>query len=196
MKNSDKKFNANDYTPRRFGLKYSPPQIVLEYVVPSRGKLYHHKIKLPKLKDDSQLTDVMKEIYEKHFIYLDNKKINPNQILKLVEKLKSNIKPQQISSVSKENDNISPNKSSGDIKKINDKTKPVEQLTKSVEINELEDDNDEDDYYKFDYDYENEDLNKLNSEELKKKKQQMEKLYEKNAITPNDDNFVFDVRVS
>ena len=81
MNKQDKKFNSIDYTPRRFGLKYNPPQIVLEYLVPSCGKLYHHKIKLNKLKPESNLQEVMKEIYDKHYMYLDNKKIRPTQIV-------------------------------------------------------------------------------------------------------------------
>jgi centrosomal protein CEP19 len=81
MNKHERKFNSNDFTPRRFGLKYNPAQIVLEYLVPSNGKLYHHKIKLYKLKQDSNLQEVMKEIYDKHYMYLDNKKIRPTQIV-------------------------------------------------------------------------------------------------------------------
>ncbi len=83
-------FQSSDYVPKRFGLKYNPYQIskldfltglVLEYQVKSTGKLYHHKIKLFKLQADSNIKDTMKEIYEKHYRYLDNKKINPNELI-------------------------------------------------------------------------------------------------------------------
>lgn len=80
MSKPKRKFDSTDYLPKRFGLKYNPSQIIIEYLVPSTGKLYHHKIKLPKLKFDSNIQEVMKEVYEKHFLYLDSKKINPNQI--------------------------------------------------------------------------------------------------------------------
>jgi len=53
---------------------------VLEYLLSSTGKLYHHKIKLPKLKSDSNVQDFMREIYEKNYMYLDSKKVNPEQI--------------------------------------------------------------------------------------------------------------------
>ena len=43
-----KVFNSNDYIPKRFGLNYSPPQIIIEYLAPSTGKLYHHKMRLHK----------------------------------------------------------------------------------------------------------------------------------------------------
>lgn len=165
MNKPEKKFNPLDYNPKRFGLKYNPPQIVIEYLVPSSGKLYHHKIKIKKT--DTSLQEIVKEIYDNHYPYLDNKKINPTQVVRLVERLLH----------SKTNEIVKQNE---------------EKKQDKVEINELDE---EEDYYKF-FDYDNEDLNKLNEEELKKRKDQMEKLYEKNAVTPNDDNFVFDVRVS
>lgn len=87
------KFNPNDFEPKRFGLRYNPPQIVLEYLAPSSSKLYHHKIKLPKLKHDSNLEELMKEINEKHSQYFVEGKVSQTQILKLVEKLRSNLKP-------------------------------------------------------------------------------------------------------
>jgi hypothetical protein len=36
----------SDFQPKRFALNYDPPMIILEYLVPSTGKLYHHKMKL------------------------------------------------------------------------------------------------------------------------------------------------------
>ncbi len=83
MNKCERKVMPNDFTPKRFGLKYAPPQIILEYLVPSVGKLYHHKIKLNKLQYESDINDIMREIYEKHSMYLDPKKIKPTQILSI-----------------------------------------------------------------------------------------------------------------
>lgn len=196
MNKIEKKFNQNDYTPKRFGLKYNPPQIVVEYLTPSTGKLYHHKIRLGKFKPETNLQEVVKEIYEKHYMYLDNKKVNPAQIVRLIEKLKEKRKASGANSYNsyddksreKENLKIDP-------KNIPDDKESSQKQTTSpnkVDINELDDE--EEDYYKF-FDYENEDLNKLDTSELKKRKDQMEKLYEKNAVLPGDEKFVFDVRV-
>lgn len=196
MNKIEKKFNQNDYTPKRFGLKYNPPQIVVEYLTPSTGKLYHHKIRLGKFKPETNLQEVVKEIYEKHYMYLDNKKVNPAQIVRLIEKLKDKRKASGANSYNsyddksreKENLKIDP-------KNIPDDKESSQKQTTSpnkVDINELDDE--EEDYYKF-FDYENEDLNKLDTSELKKRKDQMEKLYEKNAVLPGDEKFVFDVRV-
>jgi len=80
---SKKPFNPNDFQPKRFGLRYNPPQIVLEYTVPSNNKMYHHKIKLPKLKVDSNLQEIIKEVYEKHSTYLDPNHIPQTQVLSM-----------------------------------------------------------------------------------------------------------------
>ena len=192
MNKLERKFNQNDYQPKRFGLKYNRPGIILEYLVPSSGKLYHHKIKLYNLKIDSNIAEVMKEIYEKHYQYLDNKKISPNQILKLVERLKINLKHQDSQNVKSNlsyGKNVQEDKNSFSAENKNQN----DSKNSKVAINELEDE-EEEDYYKF-YDYENEDLNKLNLDELKSRKDEMEVLYKKNAVLPGDDNFVFDVRV-
>jgi len=50
-------------------------------MVPSTGKLYHHKMRLNKLTKESKLEELMREIYEKHSAYLDNKKVNPQQMI-------------------------------------------------------------------------------------------------------------------
>jgi len=192
MNKIERKFNHNDYQPKRFGLKYNRPGIILEYLVPSSGKLYHHKIKLNNLKTDSNIAEVMKEVYEKHYQYLDNKKISPNQILKLVERLKMNLKYQDSQNV--KSNLIYGKNSEEDKNSLSPESKnQIESKNSKVVINELEDEEDED-YYKF-YDYEKEDLNKLNLDELKMRKEEMEVLYKKNAVLPGDDNFVFDVRV-
>lgn len=35
MNKFEKKFNSIDYVPKRFGLKYSPPQISIKYILTS-----------------------------------------------------------------------------------------------------------------------------------------------------------------
>jgi centrosomal protein CEP19 len=44
--NSVAEMSFSDFQPKRFALNYEPPMIILEYLVPSTGKLYHHKMKL------------------------------------------------------------------------------------------------------------------------------------------------------
>jgi len=49
-----------DFQPKRFALSYDPPVIVLEYMVPSTGKLYHHKMRMKNLTKDSNVSEMMK----------------------------------------------------------------------------------------------------------------------------------------
>ena len=35
-----------EFIPRRFALKFNPPTIVLEYFLPSNGKLYMHNMRI------------------------------------------------------------------------------------------------------------------------------------------------------
>ena len=90
-----KVFNSNDYIPKRFGLNYSPPQIIIEYLAPSTGKLYHHKMRLHKFTKEKSNAEVMKELYERHQVYLDKKKVSSEQLLKLIERLKQNFVPRK-----------------------------------------------------------------------------------------------------
>ena len=80
--------SPTDYIPKRFGLTYNPPQIVVEYQKPSSGKLYHHKIKLLKLSPKSKISEIIEEIYKNHNIYLNHNKVSKAQIIQLVEKLR------------------------------------------------------------------------------------------------------------
>jgi len=81
-------FDENDYIPKRFGISYTPPQIVVEYDKPSKNKLYHHKIKIKNLAKETKISDIVDEIYKKHGPYLNNKKVNKVKIIQLIEKLR------------------------------------------------------------------------------------------------------------
>ena len=160
-----KAFSSTDYAPKRLALKYNPPQIVLEYLVPSSGKLYHHKIKLKNLSQNTHIQEIMKDIYEKHFLYLDYSKIKPEQILRLVEKLLNNAPKTRKRSEDR------PKK---EMQAINEAT--------SVEEEELN----------KNFDYQNEDLNKLTPEEVQAHKDLMEKEYKKHYIPPDDPQFQYE----
>ncbi|KAL4492985.1 hypothetical protein ABPG72_020764 [Tetrahymena utriculariae] len=96
--NTDK-LNPQDYIAKRFGLKYDPPQIILEYLVPSTGKLYHHKIKLDFMSSDSNVSDVQDIIQKKHHTYFTNNKITTQQVEKLIYKMKQYLPKKPIKQV-------------------------------------------------------------------------------------------------
>eukprot|EP00826_Nyctotherus_ovalis_P023802 TRINITY_DN1830_c0_g1_i14.p1 TRINITY_DN1830_c0_g1~~TRINITY_DN1830_c0_g1_i14.p1 ORF type:complete len:167 (-),score=39.78 TRINITY_DN1830_c0_g1_i14:157-657(-) len=79
---------STDYVPKRFALKFgSPPTIILEYLVPSSGKLFHHKMKLRNLHRASNPDAVVEELMKKHELYLKNSRLRSAQLAKLVSKL-------------------------------------------------------------------------------------------------------------
>ena len=187
-KHEHHKFNINDYTPKRFGLNYNPPQIILEYLTPSTGKLYHHKMRIHKLNQDKKTADIMKELYDRHQQYLDKKKVNPNQIIKLIEKIKSNFKPREKKEVKKEEKKEVKKE---EIKEVKNEEKKEE--IKEEKKEEKKDDDDDEDEYNFD-EFNDEDLNKLSDEELNEKKNEMNKYFDKNSIKVGDPNYQYDVR--
>ena len=187
-KHEHHKFNINDYTPKRFGLNYNPPQIILEYLTPSTGKLYHHKMRIHKLNQDKKTADIMKELYDRHQQYLDKKKVNPNQIIKLIEKIKSNFKPREKKEVKKEEKKEVKKE---EIKEVKNEEKKEE--IKEEKKEEKKDDDDDEDEYNFD-EFNDEDLNKLSDEELNEKKNEMNKYFDKNNIKVGDPGYQYDVR--
>jgi hypothetical protein len=66
--------------------------IVLEYLVPSTGKLYHHKMKLRQLKGDSDTQEMVDYLRKRHPLYFMTDKIHEKQIVNLVQKLKYKLK--------------------------------------------------------------------------------------------------------
>ena len=72
--------------------------IVLEYLVPSTGKLYHHKMKLRHLKADTKNEEAIEYLKKRHPLYFIADKVNEEQINDLINRLKFKIK--QLSGIS------------------------------------------------------------------------------------------------
>ena len=163
-----KAFNANDYVPKRFGLNYAPPQIIIEYLAPSTGKLYHHKMRLHKFTKEKNNAEVMKELYERHQVYLDKKKVSSEQLLRLIERLKQNFVPKK-----KKSDNQS--KKTGmkmeekkeEIKEIKkEEKKEIIKEEKKIEVKKEEKKEDKSDEIEEDFDF-----GEIESEKSKDEKQ-------------------------
>ncbi|CDW76243.1 UNKNOWN [Stylonychia lemnae] len=84
----------SDFQPKRFALSYNPPVIVLEYLVPSTGKLYHHKMKLRQLNHESEPQDMLDYLKKRHPLYFMPNKLNHKQIEDLIKKLIFKVKQQ------------------------------------------------------------------------------------------------------
>ena len=126
-------FNLNDYIPKRFALKYNPPQIIIEYLKPSKNKFYHHRMILHKL---------------------NKKKVNPNQIIKLIEKIKINYLSNNENINQKENNNNNRNN-------INQIIIPKFIEDKNIDFNNEYKNNFEEEYNDFDENISEEDNNEI-----------------------------------
>lgn len=89
FKKPKRQINPKDYCPRRFALNYQPPMLILEYFIPSSRKLYHKWIKIKEWHEHTSVEDVTRVIYKKYQNYLPPGKIKPQQIKRLLEKLKN-----------------------------------------------------------------------------------------------------------
>ena len=85
--------SLSDFYPKRFALNYDPSMIIIEYMVPSTGKLYHHRMKLRRLNGKSTVESQMQYLKKRHPLYmLPNNKINEAQIRELIARLIKNVK--------------------------------------------------------------------------------------------------------
>jgi CEP19-like protein len=76
-------------------LNYDPPMVILEYLVPSTGKLYHHKMKLRQLKAETPTNEVIEYLRKRHPLYFIANKISEEQITDLINRLKFKLKQMQ-----------------------------------------------------------------------------------------------------
>lgn len=84
--------SIQDYQPKRFGLQFDPTVIVVEYIVPSTGKLYHHNMKLRNLKKRDDPNSWIDYLYKKHSLYLSDGKVDRDQIYTLIMRLQDNLR--------------------------------------------------------------------------------------------------------
>lgn len=103
-----------DFDPRRFGLKFNPPTIILEYL--SKGKLYHHKLRLRKLTAHSDINEELTTLRYKHGVYLTH--VGDKQLLALISKVQSHLKAEAFS----RNNQPAPTKTAAQILKENTNT--------------------------------------------------------------------------
>lgn len=60
---------------------------VLEYLVPSTGKLYHHKMKMRRLTGNSTVKEALTYLHKRHPLYFVTNKINEEQVVDLIKRL-------------------------------------------------------------------------------------------------------------
>lgn len=208
---NDELTDPDDYIPKRFGLKYDPPMIVLEYMVISLGKLYHHKMKLLRLKADSDVDEMVDYLYSRHSFYLKESVVGRDQIANLVTRLQKRL---EMKKENKTKNTVSkrPAVESNPLSMKKVDSKPAQSSIPSSYLPSVakvpsgtgwddggwgEDDGWGDNYNKVDAankDYNTFDMNKLNDEDLAKEKAKMDVEFEKHQKKPEDNDFVYDVR--
>jgi len=206
------KVDPNDYVPKRFAVKYDPPTIVLEYLVPSSGKLYHHKMKLSNLKYDTETGDALEALQKRNLQYFVGNKVSEVQIKKFIEKLKNKLKDgaNKGGSVKLGENNSKGGSTGAKLAPISSTPTNKKDITLSNSTNKDRARNssdkkngfwDFDDLDDFDdnaaaeeeeVDYQNTNLNKLSKEEVQKHKNKMDVLFNKNQKKPGDSGFVYD----
>jgi len=215
------KIEPNDFVPKRFGLRYTPPTIIVEYLVPSSGKLYHHKMKMSNLKADSSTFDALDALKKRHPLYFSGNKIADNQITDFIDRLKKKLQGNSTTGSTFLTGGFGENKDSGaKLGKLapissSPSTKQNNNLT-SLDANkakggvgtsklgsaekkkdagnfwDFEDLEDLEDEDEEKIDYDSTNLNKLSNEELQKHKDKMTVLFSKNQKKPGDKDFVYD----
>eukprot|EP00931_Biecheleriopsis_adriatica_P006065 TRINITY_DN107523_c0_g1_i1.p1 TRINITY_DN107523_c0_g1~~TRINITY_DN107523_c0_g1_i1.p1 ORF type:complete len:190 (-),score=44.75 TRINITY_DN107523_c0_g1_i1:19-531(-) len=87
--------------PKRFGLNYDPPAIILEYLEVSTGKLFHRKVGLKRLRPTADPTRVAEKLRQKNRALLtEDSGVSFEQIVSLVKKLQEHLAQIQKSSIS------------------------------------------------------------------------------------------------
>ncbi|XP_032887518.1 centrosomal protein of 19 kDa [Amblyraja radiata] len=140
------------YIPRKCGVKFKPPTIVLIYEDENTKKTRQRLIPIRNFSRFSDCSQAAEEIKNnpRHQLYLDG--VSQQQLQKLYQLLKD-----CLNGLSLENS--------------------LEAFVRTNPINPEED------------------LNKLDDNELAKKKKIMDELFEKNRRKPNDPEFVYDLEV-
>jgi centrosomal protein CEP19 len=212
------RLNQYDYVPKRFGLRFDPPTIIVEYLVPSSGKLYHHKMKIVGLKESSDSKEVIETLQKKHSAYFTSNKLIDDQLTKLIDRLKKRLPPKKqekegATAGFKPTFNAKAN-GQVDAVKANDKNAKGNSLALTSSLsstatskfgvsvkntNESTNNNNKDgngfwdvDDDEEDVDYQTANLNKLTPEEVKKHKDKMDVAFKKNQKKPGDPDFVYD----
>lgn len=88
--------SCDDLRPKRFGLKYNPPTLILEYLVPSTGKLLHRRMSLkPSRLKSMEPHGVAEKLRDKNPVHLSDDKVRFDQVVDLITKLRNQLLPNE-----------------------------------------------------------------------------------------------------
>ena len=82
----------SEIIPKRFGLKYDPPQLILEYLERDSGRLFHRVIPVSRSRlQNTECSVIAEKLRTKNSRYLKDERVNDEQLLKLLNKLKTEV---------------------------------------------------------------------------------------------------------
>lgn len=81
----------SEILPTRFGLKFDPPTIILEYESVASKKLYLHIMPVNELEPSHDPQDWLEILKKEHSGYLNSKLIEESQLLGLIQRLQDGL---------------------------------------------------------------------------------------------------------
>uniref|UniRef100_A0A7S1LUL0 Centrosomal protein of 19 kDa n=1 Tax=Alexandrium catenella TaxID=2925 RepID=A0A7S1LUL0_ALECA len=180
---------VGDVCPKRFGLNYDPPSIILEYLQVSTGKLFHRRIGLRRLRANSDPARVAEKLRQKNKALLAEDRVSFEQIVSLVSRLQEGPLKREAAQGDKAKarkgmDDRIDNKAGGDNRNenIDNKASGDDRFDDNVgNVGNV-------DYHKMN-------LNKLSPEEVLKHKAKMDIAFFQNQKKPGDPGYVYDKQV-
>jgi centrosomal protein CEP19 len=170
--------------PKRFGLKYDPPAIILEYLQVSTGKLFHRQIGLRRLRATSDPARVAEKLRQKNRTLLVEDKVSFDQLVTLVSKLQLELGTGANGSTAATAAKAYSGGASASVAAA--VQPPAGKKPDGPESGNI---------YRDTPQVEDKNLNKLSDEELAKHKADMDVLFLKNQKKPGDADYVYDVQV-
>mmetsp|Transcript_95950 Transcript_95950/g.214924 ORF Transcript_95950/g.214924 Transcript_95950/m.214924 type:complete len:199 (-) Transcript_95950:35-631(-) len=159
-----------DVCPKRFGLNYDPPSIILEYLQVSTGKLFHRRIGLRRLRANSDPARVAEKLRQKNRNLLAEERVSFEQLVSLVSRLQAGPLKREPAQEKKAVDCI------GIDNRVDNKANEDNRCDNNV------------DYHKMN-------LNKLSPEECLQHKAKMDVAFFQNQKKPGDPGYVYDLQV-
>eukprot|EP00747_Dinoflagellata_sp_TGD_P179133 gnl/TRDRNA2_/TRDRNA2_29411_c0_seq1.p1 gnl/TRDRNA2_/TRDRNA2_29411_c0~~gnl/TRDRNA2_/TRDRNA2_29411_c0_seq1.p1 ORF type:complete len:230 (+),score=58.47 gnl/TRDRNA2_/TRDRNA2_29411_c0_seq1:61-750(+) len=199
-----------DVCPKRFGLNYDPPCIILEHLQVSTGKLFHRRIGLRSLRASSNAARVAEKLRQRNASLLGEDKVSFDQLVSLVQKLTESLKDKQqaagsgvagsseSSSAPKDSSSCAPassTKREEPAAAVTTATSPTERPAAAAVQNNSSPTSPAAAKISDNFDYQSTDLNKLSTEELSIHKAKMDVAFFQNQKKPGDPDFVYDVQV-
>jgi len=183
-----------DVCPKRFGLNYDPPSIVLEYLQLSTGKLFHRRIGLRRLRKSSDPGRVAEKLRQRNKVLLEEDKVSLDQIVTLVKKLQESLKDEVKERKSQSSAKSNNNSLSAPVSVIQPVASPAKDEARKLDFDKAAlspSENQEDIPVAQDMN-----LNVLSTDDLNKHKAKMDVTFFKNQKKPGDTDFIYDVQVN